>query len=67
MQCFMRGRPSLGKVRKPCTAAWFISCNGKGMIARDQMKNEGVEDLHSKQEGRNETRILLERYDMVRQ
>lgn len=35
------------------------------MIARDQMKNEGIEDLHSKEQGRNVTRILLERYDMV--
>jgi len=35
------------------------------MIARDQAKNEGVEDIHSREEGRNESRILLERYDMV--
>ena len=35
------------------------------MIARDQAKNEGIEDIHSRDEGRNESRILLERYDMV--
>ena len=35
------------------------------MIARDQMKNEGIDELHSKEEGRNVTRIHLERYDMV--
>lgn len=37
---------------------------GKGTIARDQTKNEGIEDLHSTEEGRNESRILLERYDL---
>jgi len=35
------------------------------MIARNQAKNEGVEDIHSHDEGRNESRIFLERYDMV--
>ena len=41
------------------------SCTHTGMIARDQAKNEGVEDIHSKEDGRNETRIHLEHFDMV--
>ena len=36
-----------------------------GRIARDQMKNEGVEDLTSMQDNREESRVRLERYDMV--
>ena len=40
-------------------------CVYVGMIARDQSKNEGVENLFSTQEGMNESRIHLERYDMV--
>lgn len=36
-----------------------------GIIARDQNKNEAVENLFSMQEGMNESRIHLERYDMV--
>ena len=38
-----------------------------GMISHDQAKNEGVEDIQSKEDGRNETRICLERFDMVSQ
>ena len=36
-----------------------------GYIARNQAKNEGVEDLYAVVEGKNESRIRLERYDMV--
>jgi len=37
-----------------------------GFIARDEAKNEGVELLHAMNEGKNESRIRLERFDMVR-
>ena len=36
-----------------------------GIIARDQNKNEGTENLFSMQGGMNESRIHLERYDKV--
>ncbi|XP_065893001.1 uncharacterized protein [Dysidea avara] len=38
--------------------------SGRGYIARNQAKNEGVEDLYAVVEGKNESRIRLERYDM---
>ena len=42
-----------------------VLCVYVGIIARDHSKNEGIENLFSMQEGMNESRIHLERYDMV--
>ena len=53
------------KVGKIIIQLAIILYNCTGTIARDQAKNEGIEDLHSTEEGRNESRILLERYDLV--
>lgn len=41
--------------------------NHTGFIARDEAKNEGVERLYVMVDGKNESRIRLERYDMVSQ
>ena len=46
----------------------MMNANGNniiGRIARDQVKNEGVENITSMEGDREESRIRLERYDMV--